>query len=86
MKNYYTEISVDFLDISIDEDEPNAEPYEGRYVDSFIVQAKTPKTALKKVFEQAYAGFRDSYNEEENILKSCNIDVFYETSDEARSS
>lgn len=87
MKNYYAEISVDFLDISIDEDNPDGtEPYEGRYVDSFIVNAKTDATALKKVFEQAYKGFRESYDEEDNILKEFHIDVFYETSDDARAS
>ncbi|MFV5702205.1 hypothetical protein ACM55F_10065 [Flavobacterium sp. XS2P12] len=86
MKTFYTEISIDYLDISIDEDEPNAEPYQGRYVDSFIVIAKTDVNALEKVFYQAHKGFIENHNREENILKSFHIDVFYETSEDARAS
>lgn len=86
MKYFYTEISIDFLNISIDENEPNSEPYEEKYMDSFIVSAKTATNALEKVFYQAHSGFTQNHNREENILKSFHIDVFYETSDDARAS
>jgi len=87
MKNYYAETSIDFLDISIDENNPDGtQPYEGRTVDSFTVNAKTYKVALVKIFDKAIDEFTKNYDQQENILKSFHIDVFYETSDDARSS
>jgi len=86
LKTYYAEISIDFLDISIDEDQPNADPYEGRKVDSFIIHSKNEEEAIKQTFEKSMKKFREDYNEKENVFKAFHIDVFYETSDDARSS
>ncbi len=77
MKNYYSEISVDYTDYIDDE------PAKCVHVDSYIVSAKTEQSGLKKVFEKTLVEFKKEYPDNCDI-NSIHIDIFYETTDDTR--
>lgn len=85
IKNYYAEILIKYKDHTINEDEPNTEPYEGKEFFSLTCNGENEINAIENITKKALNQFNKNFSENIEIKGFC-IDVFYETSDYARSS
>jgi len=84
-KNYYAEISIKYKDYTIDEDEPSIEPYEGNEILSLTCNGTNEINAIENITKKALNEFNQNFSEN-IVIEVFSIDLFYETSDDARSS
>lgn len=85
MKKYYAEVSIDYFDNTIDEENPEGqEPFETCSGLSVVFDAKNDISGIKKAIKYAIDNLIDEgYDPKVHFINRLVIDTFYETTGEA---